>query len=123
MTILTVLGQKVIASYEHVIALLARQYYRLRGVGEESIPVWLRVYGEEVEMGEEGEDEERLQLKEYEVEKCEDPCLFSGLATLQLEILRVFLVRSKGAPEDLVGEYFSLLDSMDKSVMKLGRYL
>lgn len=63
-----------------------------------------------------------FQLREYEVERFEEPCLFSGLVTLQLGILRAFLQRLRGVPEDLGGEYFVLLDVVDKRVMKLGRF-
>ena len=121
MTILTVLCQKVISSYEHVISLLARQYYKLHGNVEEHVPGWLTIYDSEMESGDGGE-EGLIQLREYEVDKSEEPCLFSGLVTLQLGILRAFLVRLKAAPEELVGDYFTLLDSVDKRVMKLGRF-
>jgi hypothetical protein len=121
MTILTVLCQNVISSYEHVLCLLARQYYKLHKTGDEHVPGWLKVYDSEVEGGE-GEEERRIQLREYEVDKSEELCLFSGLETLQLGILRPFLFRFKAAPEKLVGDYFTLLDSVDKRVMKLGSF-
>lgn len=47
------------------------------------MPVYLRVEGDVV--GE--EDDERLDLREYEVEIYEEPCLFAGLVTIQLGIL------------------------------------
>jgi hypothetical protein len=124
MTILTVLCQKVIASYENVIALLVRQYCFLHNLSTESIPSYPRVL-DAVETGEEGADEETTSqslLQGYEVDKFEEPCLFSGLVTLQLGILRAFLLRLKGVPETLGGEYFTLLDTVDKRVMKLGRF-
>lgn len=85
------------------------------------MPGWLKIYDSEVESGD-GAEEGRIQLREYEVDKSEEPCLFSGLVTLQLGILRAFLVRLKAVPEELVGDYFTLLDSVDKRVMKLGRF-
>jgi hypothetical protein len=120
MTILTVLCQKIISSYEHAIALLAKQYYSLHDMSQENIPVYLRIYDDELD-GDRNEGG-NIQLREYEVDKFEEPCLFSGLVTLQLGILRAFLVTLKSAPEHLAGDYFLLLDSVDKRVMKLGRY-
>lgn len=120
MTILTVLCQKVMSSYEHVVSLLARQYYALHHLSMDNVPTYLRIF-DDVEV-EEGRSEQQFQLSEYEVEKFEEPCLFSGLVALQLGILRAFLLRLKEAPERLAGEYFTLLDSVDKRVMKLGRF-
>jgi hypothetical protein len=122
MTILTVLCQKVITSYEHVISLLARQYYALHNLPMDNVPAYLRVFDHVGVEAEEGESEQQFQLREYEVEKFEEPCMFSGLVTLQLGILRAFLLRLKEAPERLAGEYFVLLDSVDERVMKLGRF-
>lgn len=122
MTLVTVLCQKVIASYEHIIALLARQYYALHELSMDNVPTYLRIYDEvEIEGGEE-EGQGLIQVREYEVEKCEEPCLFAGLVTLQLGILRAFLGRLKGVPEHLAGEYVMLLNEVDQRVMKLGRY-
>jgi hypothetical protein len=120
MTILTVLCQKVMSSYEHVVSLLARQYYALHHLPMDNVPTYLRIF-DDVEV-EEGRSEQQFQLSEYEVEKFEEPCLFSGLVTLQLGILRAFLLRLKEAPERLASEYFALLDSVDERVMKLGRF-
>jgi hypothetical protein len=131
MTILTVLFQKVIASYEHVIALLARQYYVNHNQSMEHIPTYLRIFdanedGDEIVMEgssrEEGTELGHFQLREYEVDKFEAPCMFSGLVTLQLRILRAFLVRIKEAPEHFTRDYVGLLDEVDSRAIKLGKF-
>ena len=88
----------------------------------ENVPAYLRVFDEDDEGGGGGGGEGQFQLKDYEVERFEEPCLFGGLVTLQLGILRAFLVRMKGVPEHFARDYVGLLDEVDKRVMKLGRF-
>ncbi|KAE9370798.1 hypothetical protein N431DRAFT_379513 [Stipitochalara longipes BDJ] len=126
MTILAVLCQKVVTAYEHVIAFLAKQYYVMHNESMDHVPAYLRIFDEdEVDVGEglggDG-DEMQFQIRDYEVEKFEEPCLLSGLVTLQLGILRAFLARMKGVPEHFARDYVGLLDEVDKRVMKLGRF-
>ena len=87
----------------------------------DNVPTYLQVFDEDDTVGKRVEDSQ-FRLREYEVEKFEEPCLFSGLVTLQLGILRAFLVRLRDAPGRLAGKYFALLDSVDKRVMKLGKF-
>jgi len=66
----------------------------------------------------------QFKLREYDVEACEEPCLFTGLVTLHLGILRAFLGRLKGEGVQMEGKnaYSVLLDEVDKRVLKLGRF-
>ena len=95
------------------------------------VPTYLKIFAEDDAECESSQDESQieerggwgnLQLHGYEVEEFEEPCLFSGLVTLQLGIFRAFLVRVKGAPEVFAREYFGLLDEVDGRVLKLGRF-
>ncbi len=61
-------------------------------------------------------------MREYEVEICEEPFLFVGLVTILLGILRAFLVKLKAVQNNGTSDYFSLLDSVDKRVLQLGRF-
>ncbi len=87
MTLLTVLCQKVIPSYEHVISLLTKQYNALHGRGDDFVPVYLDLEGDT--LGE--EDDKNLKLREYKVDICEEACVSAGPETIQSGILRAFL--------------------------------
>jgi hypothetical protein len=74
------------------------------------VPAYLQI---EASIAEEENDGVQFKLREYDVEACEEPCLFTGLVTLQLGILRAFLVRFR---EGVQGKnaYSVLLDEVDK---------
>jgi len=77
-----VLCQKVI-SYEYVISLLA-QYNALHNLSNDTVSVYLRIYSQSSNIEEENppSEREKLSLREYEVESCEESYLFAGRVTL-----------------------------------------
>lgn len=91
MVLLIVLCQKIIASYERVLVILTEQYNRIsqRRRSNESDALT------EIS-GEGGSDDERqIMVKDYDLDPEEQPCVFGGLASLQLRRLVSFLARMR----------------------------
>lgn len=112
-TLLTVLCQKLISSYEDVVTLLAKQYRELHQIPDEA----------NRGVDSESTQAEIVQLRDYEVELKEEPCVFVGVITLQLGILRTFLSNLKATQQDKSDAHITLVEAIDSRVLKLGHFI
>ena len=93
--LLVILCEKMITSYEQVLAVLTEQY-NLR----QSQLLGSATRYQPVESGNDhaalGLDEERqVAVKDYDLDMEEQPCVFGGLASMQMRKLKTFLARVK----------------------------
>lgn len=129
----------MISSYELIVGLLTRQWYNDHGISIEELPIHLRadtlsyisppssISDDEHENGNRSGNagyrnlaDEKVDFKGYEVEASEEPCLFAGLITLQLGIMRAFLgkLRLSGGQAGCAG----LVEEVEGRVVRLGRF-
>lgn len=64
--------------------------------------------------------EEKIDFKGYEVDPSEEPCLFAGLITLQLGVMRAFLRKMRAGGEE--SGFLGLVEEVDGRVTRLGRF-
>ena len=112
MVLLIVLCQKLLASYERVLVILTEQYNRLserrRADELESPP----------NAGNTDSDEERqMMVKDYDLDPAEEPCIFAGLASMQLRGLASFLARMRHVMRSWNWDpHVTMVDSVERRV-------
>lgn len=91
MILLIVLCQKMILSYERVLVILTEQYNRAHQQQHLTRPDAVSGHPADVIGGE----AQQIIGNDYDLDLEEQPCVFGGLASMQLRRLAAFLVRVK----------------------------
>ncbi|KAL8822127.1 MAG: hypothetical protein Q9191_007131 [Dirinaria sp. TL-2023a] len=86
--LLVVFCEKMITSYERVLIVLKEQYLFRQG---QQLDTSFASF--------EGDEESQMVLKDYDLDMEEQPCVFEGLASMQMRKLKKFLARVKAVLE------------------------
>ena len=82
--LLVVFCEKMITSYERVLMVLTEQYQLGQGLPIDTTSVFY-----------EQDDARQMTVKDYDLDMEEQPCVFGGLASMQMRKLKTFLARVK----------------------------
>ncbi|KAG6988953.1 aristolochene synthase [Physcia stellaris] len=90
--LLVVFCEKMVTSYELVLAILTKQYKSRQGrepVGTSTTRSHSGAFDAELE------EERQMAVKDYDLDMEEQPCVFGNLASMQMRKMRTFLARVK----------------------------
>jgi hypothetical protein len=132
-TLLILLCQQIITSYENIIAKLCEQFNKIhpdnqftaRGHGVDQLVLQARAQAQTCNGSETLHDlatDKRLLFKDYEVDVEEEPCVFGGLTSMQLKTLVLFLAKLRGVARGWSWDtHVMMVDAVEKRVFALLR--
>jgi hypothetical protein len=115
--LLILLCQKIIASYQHIVIILIEQFNRLhRPNGDDEIEISVPTMESAMATARE------VELREYQVDVEEEPCVFGGVVQMQVKKMAAFLRMLKAM---LIAynwpSHIAMLDLVGNDVKKLSR--